>query len=225
MVVSRLVSCVEDFVIYRYQVTEFLCSWCWFTTSPSARIPCNLVSRADLAILVFRVVRMNTVLPLAPLLYNVQIWVMRNVCGCWRSSTSSRFSVTSTSHSGRSRKLFPAASLRRFSGGPSLLSEFAGHNKHDQPCGSDVEGELVLEVDDRPGTTTERSSQYGIEFSHFGSDVAFDQWPCPFAELAQWKNGKRVIEQVHSNEEMILVGRYHRDGGSGFSKSFNFTWT
>ena len=63
-------------------------------------------------------------------------------------STASRCSVKSSSHSGRSCKLFPAASLHQFLGASSKLREFAGFKKVDESCGGDVEEELVLELDD-----------------------------------------------------------------------------
>ena len=62
------------------------------------------------------------------------------------TSVSSRFSVESSSHSGRFCKLFPGA--------PSLRREFGGFNELDESCGNDVEDELALELDDNPGTTT-----------------------------------------------------------------------
>ena len=60
-------------------------------------------------------------------------------------SASSRFSAKSSSHSGRSHKRFPAAPLRHFPGAPSLFREFAGEAMSKE--------ELVLELDDSPGTT------------------------------------------------------------------------
>ena len=41
----------------------------------------------------------------------------------------------------------------------------------DESCGSDVEDELALELDDNPGTTGTES------FSHSWSDVACGHWP------------------------------------------------
>ena len=64
------------------------------------------------------------------------------------SSASSRFSVKSSSHSGRSCKRLPAAPLRQFPGAPSLLRELAGlEDVLDESCGSDVEDDLVPEFD------------------------------------------------------------------------------
>ena len=62
--------------------------------------------------------------------------------------------MKSSSHAVRSCKLLPAASLRQFSGGSSsLLREFAGFKNLGEPCGDDVEDELVVELDDSPRTT------------------------------------------------------------------------
>ena len=58
-------------------------------------------------------------------------------------SASSRFSVKSSSQSGRSCKLFPAAPSRQLPGAPSLFREFAGFNELDDSCGGDVEDELI----------------------------------------------------------------------------------
>ena len=82
------------------------------------------------------------------------------------TSTASRFSVKSSSHSGRSCKLFLAASLRQFLCASSLIREFAGLSKIDESCG-DVGEELLLELDVVQGPPGERSCQ----------DVAFDHWP------------------------------------------------
>ena len=78
------------------------------------------------------------------------------------TSVSSRFSVESSSHSGRFCKLCPAAPLRQFPGAPSLRREPAGFNDLDESSGGDVEEELVLELDDRPGNTTSTK----FSFSH-----------------------------------------------------------
>ena len=93
------------------------------------------------------------------------------------TSTASRFSVKSSSHSGRSCKLFLAASLRQFPGASSLLREFAAFDKIDESCG-DVEEEPLLKLDVVQGPPGERSSQSCIGFSsHLLPDVAFDHWP------------------------------------------------
>ena len=68
-------------------------------------------------------------------------------------SSISRFSAKSSSHSGRLSLLLPAASTRLFLGDSSLLREFAGFNEVDESCRGDVEGDLLLEIDDCPGTT------------------------------------------------------------------------
>ena len=66
--------------------------------------------------------------------------------------------MKSSSHSGRSSLLFPAASARQFPAASSLLRQIAGLNEVDESCGNDVEEELLLELDDS------------------WSDVAFDHW-------------------------------------------------
>ena len=84
VIVSRFTALIENFVICCYQVTDFFCTWCWFTSSPSAKSPRNLGSLADLAILVCREVNLrNTVLPSCLFYWTFRPWVMRNVCGCW----------------------------------------------------------------------------------------------------------------------------------------------
>ena len=82
------------------------------------------------------------------------------------TSVSSRFSVKSSNHSGRSRKhcLFVVlfflfcflvlGDLSRFPDISSSLREFAGFDEFDESCANDVEDELVLELDDNPATTT-----------------------------------------------------------------------
>ena len=53
MIVPRCTALLEDFVICRYQITNFFCSRYCFAISPSARSPCYLGSLADFAISVF----------------------------------------------------------------------------------------------------------------------------------------------------------------------------
>ena len=80
------------------------------------------------------------------------------------TSVSSRLSVNSTNHTGRSRKRFPAACWFE-----EVLDEY---------CGSDVEDELAPELDDNPGTTTgTKCSVLHRILSHSWSVVAFDRWP------------------------------------------------
>ena len=97
---------------------------------------------------------------------------------------SSRFSVKSSNHSGRSCKRSPAAplvvsifilvvsfgGLRQFPNTPSLLRKFAGINELDKSCANDVEDEHALELDDNPGTTTGTtfSVLHGNVFPIFG---------------------------------------------------------
>ena len=84
---------------------------------------------------------------------------------------TSWFSAKFSCHSGRSSLLFLAASTRQ-------LLKFAGYNEVGDSSGSDVEEELVLELDDSPGTT--RGTKSCIDFSsHLWTDVAFDRWPTP----------------------------------------------
>ena len=71
------------------------------------------------------------------------------------TSAISRFSVKSSSHSGRPSLLFLTASTRQFLGASSLLHELAGFNEIYESCGGDVEEEIVLGLDDSPGTTRE----------------------------------------------------------------------
>ena len=56
--------------------------------------------------------------------------------------------MKSSSHSGRSSLLFPAASTRQFLGASSLLRELNEFTEVDECCEGDVEEELVLELDD-----------------------------------------------------------------------------
>ena len=65
-----------------------------------------------------------------------------------RAGTSAipRFSVKSSSHSGTP---FP----QQFSVASSLLRVFAGSTEIDRSCESDVEEEVVVVLDDSPGTT------------------------------------------------------------------------
>ena len=68
-------------------------------------------------------------------------------------SAISRFTVKSSGHSGRPSLLFSAASTRQFPGASSLLREFDGFNEINESCGGGIEEELVLEIDESPGTT------------------------------------------------------------------------
>ena len=63
MVVTRFRSFIEDFVICCNKITKFLCPRYCFTRSLSAKIPCDLGSLADLTILLFSEVSLNTMLP------------------------------------------------------------------------------------------------------------------------------------------------------------------
>ena len=56
------------------------------------------------------------------------------------TSAISRFPVKSSSHAG-----IPSVS--------SLLRVFGGSNEIERSCGGDVEEEVVVELDDSPGTT------------------------------------------------------------------------
>ena len=59
----------------------------------------------------------------------------------------------------------------------SSLRKLAGVEvAHDESCGNDVEDELELVLEDNPGTTGTNFLSCA-EFSHFGSDVAFNNWP------------------------------------------------
>ena len=85
------------------------------------------------------------------------------------TSVSSRFSVNSSNHSGRSRKRFPAAcwlfflknlvlglvfweARKRFPDACSSLRKLDGLEEVlEASCGNDVQDELALELDDNPG--------------------------------------------------------------------------
>ena len=109
---------------------------------------------------------------------------MRNVCGTG-TTVSSRFSVNSSNHSGKSRNGSCDARLssfflfwfwvfgesRKFPGAGSSLRSVAGlEDVLDESCGGDVEDELVPEFDDNPRTARGSSSLVW-------SGVAFDRWP------------------------------------------------
>ena len=59
--------------------------------------------------------------------------------------------LRSSSHSGILVLQFPATSLLQFPVTPSGLRLLA--QPKDRPCGGDVEDEVVVELDDSPGTT------------------------------------------------------------------------
>ena len=90
------------------------------------------------------------------------------MCAGAGTSESSRLSVNSSNHSGRSRNRSPDAcslllflllfwdvfALRRFPDACLSLRSVAGlEDVLDESCGGDVEDELVPEFDDNPGTT------------------------------------------------------------------------
>ena len=75
------------------------------------------------------------------------------MCADTSTSAISRYSVKFSSHSGIPSPLpFPATPLLQSSASP-LLSVFAGSNETDRSCGGDDEEEVVVELDDSPGTT------------------------------------------------------------------------
>ena len=67
--------------------------------------------------------------------------------------------MKSSNHSGIPSLQFPATSSLQFPVAPSLLRVFAGSKEIDGSCGGDVEDEVVVELDESPGTT------YGTKFS------------------------------------------------------------
>ena len=77
----------------------------WGRAPPSARCPGHFGSQTDFGISVFRKASINTVLPWFWYHFGrtFRIWVLRNVCGCMHF-VSSRLSLNSSNHSGRSRK-------------------------------------------------------------------------------------------------------------------------
>ena len=105
---SRFSALIEDFVICCHQVTKLFFSRYCCDSASSARSPRNLGSLADFIISVFREVSINTVFPACHFRRTFRVWVMGSVCECC-TSVSSRLSVHSSSHSGRSRNRFVAA--------------------------------------------------------------------------------------------------------------------
>ena len=68
--------------------------------------------------------------------------------------------------------------MRQFPDTPSSLRKSAGFESLDETYSDDVEDELVLELDDSPGTETGKVFRLAKKMSsHLWSDVAFDHWP------------------------------------------------
>ena len=97
------------------------------------------------------------------------------MCAGAGTSVSSRFSVNSTNHSGKSRNRSSDARLislffflfrffgesRQFPGARSSPRSVSGlEDAVDEYCGSDVEDELVPEFDNNPGTT--RGTKFSV---------------------------------------------------------------
>ena len=152
--------------------------------------------------------------------------------------------MKSSSHSGIPLLLCPSTCSMQFSATSSLLREFAGSNEIDRSCGCDVEEELVLVLDDSPGTTK------GTKFWCFGESLhpVFGQtWLATagpltsvavlFAKLAKGQYGRSVVEQLHSGENTrvthinlrfsirldLSIGCYHCYGRSGSLESFQLS--
>ena len=105
MVVSRIPSFVEDLEICCYQVTELLRTCCCFIHAFLVRSTCNLVSPWDLTILVILQVNRSTVLPWCLLSESFES-ESKEMYACAGISASSRFSVRSSCHGGRSLSCF-----------------------------------------------------------------------------------------------------------------------
>ena len=154
--------------------------------------------------------------------------------------------MNSSNHSGRPRKRSSESRLpflfefwcwvvgfvsRQFPGASSSLRSVAGlQDGLDESGGIDVEGELVPELDDNPGTTR-------------GTKLSVDRWPthrsiCVLRRVSKRQNCRRVFEKLHSHEEAKIVkknlcfcvclhfsiGRFHRCGGPGSVQSVQFFW-
>ena len=99
--------------------------------------------------------------------------------------------MKSSGHSGTPSLECPATSSPQFPVAPSLLRVFAGSKERHRSCGDDVEDEVVVELDDSPGTTKRTKFSVSAEglLPSFGSDVARDHWdthkckPCSLQRL------------------------------------------
>ena len=86
VIVSRLTSFIEDFVICCYQVTKLFCSKYWFASAPSAQSPCHFWSFADVGVSVFREVTKNAVHARDHSCRRfLTKWFTRDDCGCFKN--------------------------------------------------------------------------------------------------------------------------------------------
>ena len=166
MTVSRFTSFTKNFVICCYQVTKVSCSRYCIANGSSARSPCHLGLHADVAVSVLREVSANTVLaryhffPRGSEADSREELAGASLCAGTLSST--RFSVNSSNHSGRSRNKSPrASSVSSFLSLSMLLvlshRVVAGRNvETTESCGIDAGDVGVAELEesvDEPGTT------------------------------------------------------------------------
>ena len=115
--------------------------------------------------------------------------------------------MKSSSHSGTPSLQVPATSSLQFPVAPTLLRVFAGSKEIDRSCGGDVEDEVVVELDDSPGTT-KRNEVLG--FAESLLPVLGQTWLATtgpltsvtvlFAKLAKGQYGRSVLEQLQSDE-------------------------
>ena len=107
MIVSRFTSFTENLVICCCQVTKLFCSWNRSLIALSARSPCYCDSQADVVISVLRevIIKMlclpETTFPRGSDAESREELAGASLCSGRLSST--RFSVNSSNHSGRSR--------------------------------------------------------------------------------------------------------------------------
>ena len=122
--------------------------------------------------------------------------------------------MKSSSHSGIPFPLqFPATPSQQFPVAPSLLRVSAGSKERDRSCRGGVEEEVVVELDDSPGTANGRSYRFcrGSDFMFYGQTWLTTTWPLInvtvlFAKFAKRQYGRSILEQLRSrvDHEMSL---------------------
>ena len=108
--------------------------------------------------------------------------------------------MKSSSRSGIPSLHFPATHSLQFPEDPSSLRVFPERNETKRNCGSDVEHEDAVEVDDSPVTT--RGTKFSTWLTTTGT---LESLNVLFAKLAKGQYGRSVLEQLHSDENMKIM--------------------
>ena len=103
---------------------------------------------------------------------------------------------------------FPATPLLQSSGASSLLRMFDGSNEADRSYGGNVEEEVVVELDDSPGTANG---------THFWSDVAHYHWATHECNRALGSleyprataQGRKYVDHAHTLALLHSSGPLH----------------